>query len=50
MKKQNNISRVINKLLYITLACIIFNACTDEEIISSTKVEVGIPVEVQPGM
>ena len=50
MKKQNNISRVINKLLYITLACIIFNACTDEEIISSTKVEAGIPVEVQLGM
>lgn len=27
-----------------------FNACTDEEIISSTKVEAGIPVEVQLGM
>ena len=50
MKKQNNILRVINKLLCITLACIIFNACTDEEIISSTKVEAGIPVEVQLGM
>lgn len=50
MKKQNNISKVINKLLCIALACTIFNACADEEIISSTNVEAGIPVEVQLGM
>ena len=50
MKKQNNILRVINKLLCITLACSLFHSCADEEIISSTKVETGIPVEVQLGM
>lgn len=50
MKKQNNILRVINKLLCITLACSLFHSCADEEIISSTKVEAGIPVEVQLGM
>lgn len=50
MKKQNNISKVISKLLCIALACTFFNACADEDIISSANVEAGIPVEVQLGM
>ena len=32
MKKQNNILKLIKNITYLTLACIAFNACTDEEI------------------
>ena len=46
MKKQNNILKLIKNITYLTLACIAFNACTDEEIYKSSEIVEGVPVEV----
>lgn len=46
MKKQNNILRYVKLIANIAFISFLFQACTDEEIIKSSNVEEGIPVEV----
>lgn len=55
MKKQNNIFELTKTFIYLAFTCILLNACTDEQVYSSTDVVEGIPVDVQfklsiPGM
>lgn len=46
MKKQNNILETIKNTIYLVFACIVLNACTEEDIYKTSDVKEGIPVEV----
>lgn len=41
---------MIHKLIYTAFACMLFNACTDEEIYTPSNVKEGIPVEIKFGL
>lgn len=46
MKKQNNILAVIKNTIYLAFACIVLNACTEDEIYKTSNIVEGVPVEV----
>lgn len=50
MRKQNNILSVTKNILCLVFTCMVFNACSDEEIIKSSTVKEGIPVEISFGI
>lgn len=50
MKKQNNILAVIKNTIYLAFACIVLNACTEDEIYKTSNVTEGIPVEIKFGL
>lgn len=50
MRKQNNILSVTKNILCLVFTCMVFNACSDEEIIKSSTVREGVPVEISFGI